>query len=144
MLFFVMSEPTYAAVNCDVDYSSDTDPPMPVQILCPAIKVINYAIVIVGAVFTVMVVFTGYRYYTSFGDPKGLEGAKSSFVHAVLGLVIVVGSFTTMVLLVNILGLAPSTANPVEGAWNGICNLLMCSSPANPIVDMGSLCECVL
>jgi hypothetical protein len=43
---------------------------------------------ILGAVSVVMIIFAGFRYVTSGGDAKAVEGAKNTIMYAVIGLVV--------------------------------------------------------
>jgi len=59
------------------------------NILESALQVIDYILVIVGAIAVVFIIIGGFRYITSAGNDKFVEDAKSTITYAIIGLVIV-------------------------------------------------------
>lgn len=136
---FSTPQPTHAlSVDCTLDNDAA---PGPVQILCPAIRVVNFLVLVAGAVFVLMLIVAAYKYYASLGDPKTNMVARETLVKAVFGFIIVISTMLILTLIVNITG-ATGGANainplkPFEAAKNGICNLLVCSNNGKPIVAM--------
>lgn len=46
-----------------------------------------------GIVLLIMLLLGGFKYITSGGDPKAAEGAKNTITYAIVGLVLLVGSY---------------------------------------------------
>ena len=63
-------------------------------------NVINAALTFAGIVAVFMIVYAGIRYITSRGDPKAVEGARNTLTWAIIGLVVVLVSFT----IINLIG----------------------------------------
>lgn len=53
------------------------------------IRILNIALTVVGLVSVLFVVFGGFKYVTSGGDPEQIESAKGMIMNALIGLVIV-------------------------------------------------------
>ena len=66
-------------------------------LFCIVAKIISILLGLSGAVALVFLVIGGLQYMASGGDEKALTTAKSTITYAVLGLIIILGSF----LLVN-------------------------------------------
>ena len=49
---------------------------------------------IAGAVAVIMFVISGLRFITSAGNPSGVQKARSTMVHSVIGLVVIILAFT--------------------------------------------------
>lgn len=51
-----------------------------------------------------MFLIGGFKYLTSGGDPKALEGAKGTLTHAILGLIVLVFAFLILVIIQAVTG----------------------------------------
>lgn len=49
---------------------------------------INIFSIVVGVVATFMIIYSGFRFMTSSGDPSAVSGAKRGLIYAIVGLVI--------------------------------------------------------
>lgn len=58
------------------------------------VTLINYIISIIAIVAVVMIIYAGYLYVSSSGDEKKLGQAKSLILYAVIGLIVVVVSYS--------------------------------------------------
>ena len=58
------------------------------------ITLVNYVISIIAIVAVVMIIYAGYLYVSSGGDEKKLGQAKSLILYAVIGLVVVIVSYS--------------------------------------------------
>jgi Type IV secretion system pilin len=56
-------------------------------------NIVNAALVFVGSVAVVLLIFAGIRFITSGGDPKQVKSAQQLITYAIIGLVIVLCSF---------------------------------------------------
>ncbi|MAG60113.1 hypothetical protein CMO96_05005 [Candidatus Woesebacteria bacterium] len=60
-------------------------------------------------VLFIMFLIGGFRYLTSGGDPKAVEGAKGTLTHAIAGLVVLVLAFIILKLIETITGVDVTT-----------------------------------
>lgn len=67
-------------------------------------NVITSLLALGGIVLFVMLLTGGFKYLTSGGDPKALEGAKKTLTTAIGGLVMLVGSFLILKIIANFTG----------------------------------------
>ena len=58
------------------------------------VTVVNYVISLIAIVAVAMIIYAGYLYISSGGDEKKLVQAKSLILYAVIGLVVVVVSYS--------------------------------------------------
>ncbi len=56
-------------------------------------NLITAALVFAGVVAVIFIIVAGYKYLTSGGDPKKLEGAQKTLTFAIIGLFLIVFSF---------------------------------------------------
>ena len=56
---------------------------------CTLRKTINIISVIVGVIAVIMIIFGGFRYITSGGQPEKVTGAKNTILYGIVGLIIV-------------------------------------------------------
>ncbi|MDP3800491.1 MAG: hypothetical protein Q8Q90_03680 [bacterium] len=69
-----------------------------------AVGLINYVIGIIAIVAVVMIVYAGYLYISSGGDEKKLGQAKSLILYAVIGLVVVIVSYSIVGFVNSLIG----------------------------------------
>lgn len=91
-----------AAVDCSNLTSGDA--PTPVQIVCPLLRVVNFMVLVVGAVFVIMILYGAIKLSMALGDPKGLEGARQTWTWTIVGGLIVLGFFAIFTIVVGIFG----------------------------------------
>lgn len=72
-------------------------------------QLISIAGGLVGLAFFMMVVFGGYRYMFSGGDPKAVQSAKGTLTWGVLGLAFFALSFTILLLIKTFTGVDVTT-----------------------------------
>lgn len=66
---------------------------------------------VVGAVFLVMFVYGGVLWTTAGGDPKRVQGAKTTLINAVMGMVIIAFSYAIVSLILTFAGQVISTTS---------------------------------
>lgn len=66
------------------------------------VNIINLALSLLGTVALLFLLFGAIKFVISRGDPKALEEAQKTMTYAVLGVVVVLGSF----ILINIISTA--------------------------------------
>lgn len=57
-----------------------------------------------GIVLFVVLIIGGFRYITSGGDPKAVEGAQKTLTYAIAGLIVILISFLILVLIKQLTG----------------------------------------
>ncbi|HET7098624.1 MAG TPA: hypothetical protein VFI61_00080 [Patescibacteria group bacterium] len=67
-------------------------------------RVVSVAIGLAGIVLFFLLVSGGFKYITSGGDPKAVDGAKKTISFAILGLVLVLASYLILLLIKAITG----------------------------------------
>jgi len=67
-------------------------------------RVVGYALGFAGIVLFVLLIIGGFKYITSGGDPKAVEGAKKTLTYAIGGLIVILISYLILVLISNITG----------------------------------------
>lgn len=67
-------------------------------------RVVSLVLGFAGIVLFVILVVGGFKYITSGGDPKAIEGAKKTLTYAVAGLVVILVSYLILVLISNVTG----------------------------------------
>jgi uncharacterized membrane protein (DUF485 family) len=58
------------------------------------IEIVNIALTMLGILFLVLIVFAGYQWMTSGGNEDSITKARKRMVNAIIGLVIVLASWT--------------------------------------------------
>jgi len=76
---------------------------------------LNILIFIAGAVAVIFVIWGGYKYITSAGDPKKGEEARKTIINAMIGIMIVVASY----FIVRVAISAGQTVTTVDSGING-------------------------
>jgi len=64
-----------------------------------------YLIIFAGIAFFAAMVFSGFSYLTSGGDPKKIEGAKGCLMNSLVGFILVLTSYFLIRILDYIFGL---------------------------------------
>ncbi len=57
------------------------------------LNIINALLIFVGITSLVFIIFSGYKYIHSGGDPKNLESARNTLIYALVGLIVVLFAF---------------------------------------------------
>lgn len=71
--------------------------------------IIKYALGFAGIVLFILLVIGGFKFITSGGDPKAVEGAKKTLTSAIMGLVIILVAYLLLVLITAITGVDVTT-----------------------------------
>ena len=67
-------------------------------------NVIDAALIFAGSVALIMVIYSGIKMITTRGDPKQVQGAKRTLTFAILGLIIILLSFTIIRIISYVTG----------------------------------------
>jgi len=76
-------------------------------------RIVSYALGFAGIVLFILLIVGGFKYITSGGDPKAVEGAKKTLTYAIGGLVVILVSYLILVLITNITGVDVTQFNIV-------------------------------
>lgn len=66
-----------------------------------------------GIALFILLLVGGFKYITSGGDPKALEGAQKTITYAIAGLIVIILSFLILVLISTITGVDVTKFNVV-------------------------------
>lgn len=67
-------------------------------------NVVKYAFGIAGIVLFILLIMAGFRFITSGGDPKAVEGAKRTMTSALFGFIIILVAYLILVVIKLITG----------------------------------------
>lgn len=67
-------------------------------------SVVNVILGIAGITFFILLLSSGFKFITSGGDPKALEGAKKTLTYAIGGLILIIASYLILLLIKEITG----------------------------------------
>ncbi len=67
-----------------------------------------------GIVLFILLIVGGFRFITSGGDPKAVEGAKKTITSAIIGLIVILLSYLILVLIKAITGVDVTTFKLVQ------------------------------
>ncbi len=76
-------------------------------------RVVEYALGFAGIVLFILLIIGGFKYITSGGDPKAVEGARKTLTSAIAGLIIILLSYLILLLITNITGVDVTNFNIV-------------------------------
>ena len=62
---------------------------------------INIALGIVGLIAVIFLIYGGFRYITSAGNEEVAEGAKKTIQNSIIGLVVIILSYTIITVIIN-------------------------------------------
>ncbi|MGB9911495.1 MAG: pilin [Microgenomates group bacterium] len=68
-------------------------------------SVLNLAIRLAGIALFIMLLIGGFKYLTSGGDPKTKESAQKTITYAILGMVILLGSWLILLFIKEFTGI---------------------------------------
>jgi len=67
-------------------------------------NIVKIVLGIAGVTFFVLLLSSGFKFITSGGDPKALEGAKKTLTFAIGGLILIIASYLILLLIKEITG----------------------------------------
>jgi len=67
-------------------------------------NVVNIILGIAGIAFFILLLSSGFKFITSGGDPKALEGAKKTLTYAIAGLILIIASYLILLLIKELTG----------------------------------------
>lgn len=102
-----------------------SDPPTFDELQPILVRIINVFIMCAGLVLVVMIAYGVWKSSLATGDPRGLEGAKSTWSYALYGFFIVVGVFAIIMIIEGVIGLSSGGGLVTKfiGAINDFMNI---------------------
>jgi glucose uptake protein GlcU len=76
-------------------------------------RVVGFALGFAGIVLFLLLIIGGFKYITSGGDPKAVEGAKKTLTYAIGGLIVILLSYLILVIIKDITGVDVTKFNVV-------------------------------
>ncbi|HWY79719.1 MAG TPA: hypothetical protein VNW29_05155 [Candidatus Sulfotelmatobacter sp.] len=67
-------------------------------------NIIKAALMFVGTVAIILIIYAGIRFVTSGGDPKQSQAARQIMTYAIIGLILVLSSFAIIYLIAYLTG----------------------------------------
>ena len=67
-------------------------------------NVVKVVLGLAGITFFILLLSSGFKFITSGGDPKALEGAKKTLTYAIGGLIVIILSYLILLLIKEITG----------------------------------------
>ena len=99
--------------------------PHPLAILCPVVRLLNIFVFSAGVFLVVFIFIAAIKYSLSQGDPKAVQASKQTLTTAIAGFIIIVGVYTIVTIIKNVLGLQGNLfPNPFLPLENNIRNFL--------------------
>lgn len=74
-------------------------------------NVVRSALGFAGIVLFILLLVAGFKYITSGGDPKAVEGARKTLTSAIVGLIVILVSYLILVLIETITGVRVTQFN---------------------------------
>lgn len=99
---------------CKTLETTSWEDPHPIAIICPIVRLLNVFVLSAGAFFVLFVFISAIKYALAQGDPKALEASKQTLTMAVVGFLVIIGVYTILTIVKNVLGLAD---NPITNPF---------------------------
>lgn len=74
-------------------------------------NVIQWALIFAGVIALFLIIYSGFKFVTSKGDPQEVDGAKKTLTYAIVGLILILLSFAILNLIAAVTGVSQIT-NP--------------------------------
>ena len=79
--------------------------PHPLAIFCSIASFFNVIAMGAGAIFVIMIFVGSIKLSMAQGDPKALEGAKTTITHAIVGFLLILGYYLVVQIIKGVLGI---------------------------------------
>jgi hypothetical protein len=112
----------FAAIG-DTEILSD-DPPALDQMLFVLQRGVNLLLISSGVFFVAMLFISAYKFSMSYGDPKGVQGAKQTLTYSVFGFLVILSSFLLLQIITGALGATSGGLGTQEGLFAAIGNAI--------------------
>lgn len=78
-------------------------------------RIVQAALGLIGMIFTILIIYGGWLWMTSYGDPKQIEKAKKTIINSVIGLAIILSSLAISQFIISRLIAATTGGAAGEG-----------------------------
>ncbi|OGH02884.1 MAG: hypothetical protein A2798_00445 [Candidatus Levybacteria bacterium RIFCSPHIGHO2_01_FULL_37_17] len=68
--------------------------------------IVFWTLVFAGIVALVILIYTGYKFLTSGGDPKSADAARKTFTYGLLGFILIMVSFLIINVIAEVTGVS--------------------------------------
>ena len=144
LLFFfvtaIFAGAVFAQVDLGLNYGEDIGLPVPAttDLREMAVRILQYFLSFVGLVAVAVIIYGGFRWTTSGGDPEKIGRAKKTILNGAIGLIIVIAAFA---IVQYIIGFG-------QGMLSGVCTdgetrSCGCASAGTQFCSGGSWSSCV-
>jgi len=120
VFIFVLAPPVLAALDTGISYGTYTG--LGTQdIRVTIMKIVRVVLGLVGVIALIIIIYGGYIWMTSAGNPEKIDQAKKILTNAVIGLVIILSAFAIVSFIIRALEEAtgipgiPGTTQPPTG-----------------------------
>ncbi len=72
-------------------------------------NLINWALIFAGVVALALIIYAGFKFVTSKGDPQEVDNAKKTLTYAIIGLLLIFFSFAILNLIATVTGVGQIT-----------------------------------
>ncbi len=83
------------------------------------LKIFGIILAVSGGVFVIMVAYGIIKSSLATGDPRGIEGAKSTWSYAIYGFMVIIISWVLVIFIRNLLGMSTEGLSP-SGFLNSV------------------------
>ncbi|KKS31375.1 hypothetical protein A2380_02625 [candidate division WWE3 bacterium RIFOXYB1_FULL_43_24] len=137
VLFYVSSiRGTFAAESIGDPYGStpagetvDMDNPTWDNFGNVLVRILNWAVYLVGIVFVLVIAYGAWKASMALGDPRGLDSAKNTWTYALFGALIIGGFFAIFTIVSGLFGFKIGFADIFSGIIDGIKDFTEVSTP---------------
>lgn len=74
-------------------------------------NVIQWALIFAGIIALFLIIYAGFQFVTSKGDPQQVDSAKKTLTYAIIGLLLILFSFAILNLISTVTGVS-QISNP--------------------------------
>lgn len=74
-------------------------------------NLIQWALIFAGVIAVFLIIYAGFKFVTSKGDPQEVDNAKKTLTYAIVGLLLILLSFAILNLIATVTGVSQIT-NP--------------------------------
>lgn len=92
-------------------------------------RIINVSMISAGAVLVAMIGYGVWKSSLATGDPRGLEGAKSTWTYAIYGFFIIAGAIAILLIIQGIVGISSGSTSGLVTSLFGAINELLNITP---------------
>ncbi|MCK4539697.1 Ig-like domain-containing protein [Candidatus Parcubacteria bacterium] len=95
-----------SAQEIGMNYAENLDLPSPAEkdIRVVLVEIVRYFITFLGIIAVAMVMYSGFLWMTSNGEPEKVAKAKRTLINSIIGLIIIISAFAIVTFIINLIG----------------------------------------